>query len=102
MRPVLLVLVFVVLFTFGFGAEDEFGVSSYGGVDFSGGIGKPAADGALDAFDGGHHVVTGHLRVHSPFQEVFVSAENIAAALLEEAGSVGVMVVSSILALREN
>jgi hypothetical protein len=33
---------------------------------------------------------------------VFVSAENIAAALLEEAGSVGVMVVSSILALREN
>ena len=59
----LLVLVFFVIFVFGFEVEDEFGVSGYGGFDFGDAVGEPGADGALKATDGEHNFAAGDLGV---------------------------------------
>jgi hypothetical protein len=83
---------FLLVVFFGFEVEDEFGVSSYGGLDFGGGVGEPAADGALEAVNGEQDAVAGDLGSLDPLQKVFVDAENIAAAQVEQAGGVGVVV----------
>jgi hypothetical protein len=88
----LLVVFVVVTFFFGFEVEDEFGVASYGGLDFGGGAGEAAADGALEAVDGEQDAAAGDLGSLDPLQKVFVDAENIAAAQVEQAGGVGVVV----------
>jgi hypothetical protein len=57
-----------VVFTFGFGVEDELGVSGEGGLEFGGGVEETAADGALEAVDGVHDTAAGDLRLRDPFQ----------------------------------
>jgi hypothetical protein len=76
----------------GFGVEDEFGVSGEGGFDFAGGVGEAAADGTFEAVDVEHDPAVGDPGAQGPFQNVFVDAQNIPTALLEQAGGVGVMV----------
>ena len=76
----------------GFGVEDEFGVAGEGGFDFGGGVGEAAAGGALEAVDGEHDTAVRDPGTQGPFQDVFVDAENVLAALFKEAGGMGVMV----------
>jgi hypothetical protein len=82
----------VLFVAFGFGIEDEFGFSGKGVLDFGGGVGEAAADGAFEAVDGDHDAAAGDLGVEDAFQDVFVDAVKIPAALFEEAGGVGVIV----------